>query len=663
MNSDEQLEERLGRLSWPVDRGRGWAGIESLADVRTGGLRRPSASTRWSGLRVAVLASIAIVLVASAAIGGFVAVRNLARPHFVLAITDDNVVGTGGQTTGSSTGSGYWERLPLTIPGVPIDTLIMDPSNPSVLYARTAAGLFESSDGAASWHQTLSFSAFVGQVFAVAFDPASPSTVYMIALLSGDSPWPTQLLRSDDGGVTWTHLTDASTPKPSGWFAAIWFDAASTPSTVFMWGNNGSGDDGWYRSTDRGETWTGPTEEEADQAITIRHLPAAAQQALDAFLVSFSGTVTDADTGAVVGVVPGNNGVMSGAPTGTAAGSVIVDPDQPSTFYAPTMNGVYKSTDSGRSWRKAGTDPGNPAVGSVLVDPRTPSTLYAGTSDGIFQSTDGGAGWTLIREGAGCVGLAPSNPSRLYAWTTTGLVRSDDGGEKWSGLTGEGLGGPPESALLSVAADNPDVVFATPKGPASLTGSEGGLSRSTDGGNTWSEVLERATLVVADPKTPSTLFAAASSRVFKSTDIGATWTVVSPRQWVDEVVDIAVDPHNPSNVYAVQCSDAGAYSVSRSVDGGATWQKVRLEGPAKYIRQLLFDPRSPDTLYVLTFQVVESVVAAGVYRSTDGGATWENIIGKLPATGYVSIVIDPASTKGLYATTTGGLFKWVQSSE
>ncbi len=197
---------------------------------------------------------------------------------------------------------------------------------------------------------------------------------------------------------------------------------------------------------------------------------------------------------------------------------------------------------------------------------------------------------------------------------------------------------------------------------AGVTGPESGLSRSTDGGNTWSEVLEGATCVAADPKTPSTLFAAVSSRVFKSTDTGGAWTVVSPEEWVDAVVDIAVDPHDPFGVYAVQCSDTGAYSVSRSVDGGATWQKVDLEGPAKYIQQLLFDPRSPDTLYVLTSQVVESVAKSGMYRSVDGGATWENIMGELPDTGYLNIVIDPASSGGLYATTTGGVFKWVQGS-
>jgi len=61
--------------------------------------------------------------------------------------------------------------------------------------------------------------------------------------------------------------------------------------------------------------------------------------------------------------------------------------------------------------------------------------------------------------------------------------------------------------------------------------------------------------------------------------------------------------------------------------------------------------------------VVESVAKAGIYRSVDGGATWENIMGELPDTGYLNIVIDPASSGGLYATTTGGLFKWVQGSD
>ncbi len=413
MNGNRQLEERLKRLAVPVDPSGVWDVIEGRAqqdkrasqerwplmagvDERVSGQKRssapreasaPRASTprRRSGLRIAVFASIAVVLVAAVALGGLEAFKYLAKPDFVLRITDDTDIDTGGQPTGNDAQNGYWERLPLARSDVPIKTLVLDPSTPSDLYAETAAGLFKSTDGAGSWNQTLSFSAFAGQVFVVAFDPASPSTVYMIAWLSGDSPGPPQLLRSDDGGATWAHLTDASTPGLSGYFGAISFDTASTPSTVFMFGNSG-----WYRSTDRGETWTGLTEEEADQAMGgtgvedlrehayrdgVSSLPAAAQQALDAFLASFDGTVTDADTGAVVGVVPGNNGLPGGvsASDGARAGSVIVDPDQPSILYAPTMEGVYKSTDGGRSWRKASTGFGN--SGSQQLSSRSDYSL------------------------------------------------------------------------------------------------------------------------------------------------------------------------------------------------------------------------------------------------------------------------------------------------
>jgi photosystem II stability/assembly factor-like uncharacterized protein len=651
------VETRARKKGWtPEER---WPAAaedeERIGEQRQRPIRKGFPSARRSGLRVAAFACLAVVVVAVLAVGSLMAVRNLARPDFVLAITDNNAAGAGGQTTGGGTGSGYWERVRLTPGEVLVKTLVMDPSNHSVLYAQTTAGLFKSNDGARTWNQTLSFAALAAHVFVVAFDPGSPSTVYMIGWLPGDSPGLPQLLRSDDAGATWKHLTDASTPKLNGYFEALRFDTGTTPSTIFMWGNNA-----WYRSANRGETWTKLSQQEEGLATTVRpSLPLAAQEALEAFLVSFSGTVTDEDTRAVVAVVPGSNGVMSGAPTGTATESVIVDPDQPSIFYAPTTDGVYKSIDSGRSWRKAGTGPGDPAIGNVLVDPGAPSTLYAGTSAGVLRSTDGGRDWTPILEDEGSVALAPSNPSRLYAWTSAGLFRSDDGGEKWAALKGMGLGGPPTSGLVLVATDNPDIVFAMTLG---LTGPPARLSRSTDGGNTWNEVLKGATFVVADPKKPATLFAAVSSQVFKSTDMGGTWTAVSPKQWVDAVVDIAVDPHNSSDVYTVQCSDSGAYSVSRSVDGGTTWHNVPLEGPAKYIRQLLFDPRSPGTLYVLTFQVIESVVNAGVYRSTDGGATWEDIIGKLPDTGYFNVVIDPASARGLYAATTGGLFKWVESS-
>ncbi len=661
MKHSDPLGQLVNKMTPDVDDTGVWGAIQQ----RAFGQKRAPAPRRKSGLRIAIGALAWLVVLAGISIGSFEAVRHWAKHESVLIITDVNDVtgDTDGTDSAAAWGTGApasdnWQQLPLSVAeGGQVHGLVMDPSNPSILYAATPAGLFKSTDGAESWNQLPT----VGEILtpmAIAIDPASPSTVYLHTFMLGETR-PFRLWRSDDGGATWVDLRDESTPGMYGYVPGFSFDTASTPSTVYMLGTSGSDNEtNLWRSTDRGETWIRLSKAEEDQAFALRDTlpskPAAAQRALDAFLAS-GGTVRDADTGDVV-----------------VASNVVVDPDHPSTLYAATeWEGVYKSSDGGKTWKKASAGLVDPAVGSVLVDPSTPSTLYATTESAIVKSTDGGAHWTVILEGTGSVVLAPLKPSRLYAWTSAGLFRSDDGGGSWTQLDGTGLQMPIgewPGQVLAVAAP-PDTLLAW---------QDNRVFRSTDAGKSWKQAVAIEVPleaghpgdVVADSQHPSTFYVLTGVNVLKSTDAGATWTELAPKEWDVAVASLAVDPRDPAIVWVVQDGmSANEKSViRRSTDGGNTWERVELGGLGARTHKLLFDPHSPNTLYAYTGPTREDM---GIHRSTDGGATWENI-----SEGFLNrswsilgppeplyLAPDQAPGGALYAANNRGLFKWMPDSK
>ena len=349
--------------------------------------------------------------------------------------------------------AGSWQRLPVSVSvdggglgHTPVVSLVMDPSDPSILYAATALGLFKSNDSAQTWSQLPTIE---GEVFLVGVDPASPSTVYAVQPPLVDAPpYLNRLRRSDDGGVSWTDLSDADGPRfISAMITMMWFDTTFSPSAICT-----RSTDDWnvvLRSTDRGETWTKLSTDQGNQPDTHSpNLPAAVQAQYDLEARLSGGTLIDADTGAVVGrsLVSTMSGYVR---------SVVVDPDNlSSTSYVRTEMGVYKSIDGGGTWRKASPGvPSDQGVITLVIDPSTPSTLYATLASGIVKSTDGGANWSVILNGTSCFLLAPSNPSRFYAWTYEGLFRSDNGGDSWTRLVHVGL---PTFVPVLVVADQPD---------------------------------------------------------------------------------------------------------------------------------------------------------------------------------------------------------------
>ncbi|MBN1321472.1 MAG: hypothetical protein JXA87_11620 [Thermoleophilia bacterium] len=582
---------------------------------------------------------------------------------------------TTGQTTPTATSveGEHWQRLPVRAEGGGVASLALDPGDPSVLYAGTQEGLFRSTDAAGSWEQILSLGS--GRYY-VGIDPTSPATVYAL-WVAPVSPEPIKMMRSDDGGSTWTDLSETEVvlaarqeyAQTGGWGSSLEvfvFDTSTDPTTVYLGVSSRSKEApdktvirlNYWGSSDKGESWTKLDQEEQDQLESTIESPNPA-------LSEFGGkNLSDAD-GRVIGWV--------------ASAAVTSDPQDPSIIYAGTDAGVCKSTDGGETWTKASRGlPGSLVGGKLIIDPNAPSTLYVAAKEGVFKSHDGGATWDMIlpvgymEEGNRMCSLAmaPSATSTLYALTSDGLFRSDDGGETWTGLAGEGLypqGSKPESfnmssELVLVAADDPDTLFAV----------RDDLLRSTDGGNTWTVVLPQPGAsfdgysVRADSNGASVMYATTWTlggpevgylySVVRSTDKGATWTAIVPER-PESTFYIALDASDPAGIYTIEYARPSV--VSRSLDGGATWENVDFGGLTGSIRQLVFDPRSPETLYALVDQSTDpAVVDLGVFRSTDGGATWMSVLEGLPS-GSLTLAVDPTSIGTLYAFGGSGVYKWV----
>jgi photosystem II stability/assembly factor-like uncharacterized protein len=323
-------------------------------------------------------------------------------------------------------------------------------------------------------------------------------------------------------------------------------------------------------------------------------------------------------------------------------------------------------------WTNVG--PGNGGAGFLVFDPRDPATVYAGTSVGVFKSRDRGASWSnagLIGWAVASLAIDPRNPSTLYAVTVTWgddfggsqVFKSTDGGASWN-EAGSGL--PSQRSwiqLLVIAPQNTDTLYA-------LTGGDRReLFKSTDGGESWAPTAGlpgRLYFLAAavDPQNSSTLYAAANGvdgagrpvvTVFKSKDGGASWNKAdsglpgAPKGiGMIQVVPsggLAIDPTNSSTLYATMFG----IGVYKSTDGGASWRAANsglpnLVGDYEFMScctsGVVIDPQSPNTLYASgSFYNV-------IFKSTNGGASWK-AASTLGASAGGPLTIDP-HTGALY---------------
>jgi photosystem II stability/assembly factor-like uncharacterized protein len=257
-------------------------------------------------------------------------------------------------------------------------------------------------------------------------------------------------------------------------------------------------------------------------------------------------------------------------------------------------------------------------VRAFAIDPTNPSIGYVGAADGgVWKTTDGGQHWVPLTDtqptlSIGSIALDPNNPSTIYVGTGepftfdsfpgVGVLKSIDGGQTWTNIQGPFVNG--HIGGIAVDPNNSQNVLAA---------FEGGLERSTDGGNTWIQVFNTdASRVLFDPKNPGVAYGSDLSSVFKSTDSGATWTRILNENTADGLSSVTL---SGSTLYAF-FDDS---TLFKSTDAGATWTQLTApgapfcQGQCNYNLIVGASPTNPNVVYVGSISM---------YHSNDGGATW-----------------------------------------
>jgi photosystem II stability/assembly factor-like uncharacterized protein len=493
--------------------------------------------------------------------------------------------------------------------GVGFFDLVVDPKDPKTLYAATTAGFFKSVNGGASWSLKRP-----ARCWDISVHPGGGLVELLAAFADG-------VFVSMDGGNTFAAVA-LPNPPSSPWMRVAVDRVAAAPDVAYVFGAAGNSAYLWRRS---GAVWT-----------KISNLPASLS-VNQAWYDWYVAAAPDNPAQVFVGAIDALRGDLAGSKWTwtniTTQGGNSIHPDQhcltfatnsSRVLYAGSDGGIFRSPDSGATWKPLNKGLGISELEYLAGDPATWKWLMAGTQDNGTLSFTGTPKWTHIADGdGGDCGVNQLSPNIIYhSYYNVSLERSNDKGASWTALNPPNVPSlfyPPVEVFGSTVAIGATSLLVTRTGAAPWTTVALALSAN--------EVSSAMREIDANTILVGTNF----GRMLRVSWNGTAWartqlTSPSPRY----ISCIAVDPSNPQRIW-VTFSQVGGGSVYRSDDGGGTWINCSAGLPGIPMNAVVVDPAD--------FHRVWVAADVGVYQTLDTGKSWASFAAGLPNAMAVDLLL------------------------